>query len=174
MQNGKMKKVVVKSDPAAIMQHLEQSLQIDEYSLEEALQAQPDLFWRVSKKLAQLAAALDEAKAELAEIDANVDADIRGLAEREERKITNPEVEATKLLDKQIQDAADKVRSLKRELGLWGALKEAYEQRSYSLKTLADLYCSNYYGASPENANTRRMKQLDADITREALRKKNR
>jgi hypothetical protein len=135
-----------KSDPLLI--ELEKGLKIDENALEEVLQQQADLFYRVAKELALRISLRDQAKQELAEIEAEADIDLRKDARVNEEKITEKEIEAKKKLDTKVQRASDRFLKLTLQVGQWGALKDAYIQRSYVLKDMVALYLRSYYADS--------------------------
>jgi hypothetical protein len=127
------------------IEDLETGLQIDEYALDEALVAQPEYFYRVSKKLALTVSQRDAAKQGLAEEEARCDGQFREDAAREKEKLTETEVKNLIRLDKEVIKQQEQLNRLNREVGLLTALKEAYQQRSYVLKDLTSLHIANYY-----------------------------
>jgi hypothetical protein len=124
---------------------LEKGLRIDEDALDEALLAQPDLFYRVSKALALLSSRRDAAKQEIGEAEAVADLQIRTAARRDQTKITNEQVASEKRLNKRVKRAIDQMLHLNSAVAQFGALKEAYQQRSWALKELCNLNAENYY-----------------------------
>lgn len=127
------------------VEELEQGLRIDEHALDEALIAQPESFYRVSKRLALLTSRRDAAKQALAEEEARCDGQIRSDAAKEKEKLTETEIKNMIRLDKDVGKAQTELNQLGREVGLLGALKEAFQQRSYVLKDLTSLHIANYY-----------------------------
>lgn len=127
---------------------LEMALAIDENALNEALCAQPDLFYRVSKAYALQMSRRDAAKQALQDAEAAADLAERDAAQREDRKVTEGEIKARVQIDPQVAAARARLASLGEEVAKLSALKEAFQQRSYALKDLAGLYIANYYSAS--------------------------
>lgn len=125
---------------------LESKLKIDEHALDEALRDNPDLFYQVSQRLALAISARDEAKLILEETEAEAAMELRKEAEANDEKFTDKSVEAQVKLDKEVQKTARRFADYKSEAAKWTVLKEAYEQRSYALNKLVDLYLANYYG----------------------------
>lgn len=127
------------------IEDFEHSLRIDENSIDAALQEQPQNFYFVAKELTLLISRRDEAKKNLAEVEAEVDTEIRDDATNEERKITEKEVASLKALDKRVIRSNKEYSLLASEVGKWAALKEAYGHRLEALKSMVRLHLSNYY-----------------------------
>lgn len=155
----------------AALADLEPGLQIDENAMEEALLAQPDSYYKVSKRLALVISRRDAAKQELAEVEARADAKIRRDAELAEEKITEREVKSQKRLDTDVKTAGSNVLTLNYHVGELTALKEAFQQRSYALKELVALYIANYYGDLPSGQMSRQLRNVDATIAKDAMSK---
>jgi len=134
---------------------LEGALGIDEFELNVELAKHAELFYRVSKALALTISQRDAAKQALQDLEARVELDVREAAAQDDRKINNDEVRAMVVVDPQVRKARGALAYLSESVGALGALKEAFQQRSYALKDLSELYVANYYGASPENAGRR-------------------
>lgn len=164
---------------------LEDALRIDEHALEEALRDQPALFYRVSKAYALEVSRRDAAKQALADAEAEADLAFREEARAEEQyaaerasktkgreggqskiKLTEGEVRAKVQTDKNVVRARDRLTERAEIVGKLGALKDAFQQRSYALKDLAGLYIANYYTASENNAADRAVRQRDASDAR--------
>lgn len=122
-----------------------EKLLINEHGLEIELRNLPKLVDDIGQEHVLVIADRDEAKQELDEIEAKVDAEIRRDAAIADEKITNPEVESQKKLNPKVKAANKKFLDLKLEASQWGVLKEAVEKRSYALSKLCDLYIANYY-----------------------------
>jgi hypothetical protein len=130
--------------PSKLEQYREKLL-INEHSLEVELRDLPKLVDDIGQEHVLVIADRDEAKQELDEVEAKVDAEIRRDASLADEKITNPEVESQKKLNPKVKAANKKFLDLKLEASQWGVLKEAVEKRSYALSKLCDLYIANYY-----------------------------
>jgi len=159
--NSKDSKSEVSNDEDNI-QRLETGLQIDEHALDEALQYQPDLFYRVSARLSHLISERDYAKQELEEIEAEVSVRLRLEAEKEKTKLSVAECEALKTIDSEVVKASRKMLDLQRMVGQYSALKEAFNQRSYALKDLVALHIANYYSDSAQS-NQQRKERYEED-----------
>jgi hypothetical protein len=152
-------------------QQFENLLRIDRNALDVALEIQPDMFYRVSKNLVLCISKRDAAKQELQEIESAVDAQIRRDASIAGEKVTNPEVESLKGLDKGVLVAKEELAALNLRVGKWSALKEAFLQRSYALKELVALYSANYYGDVVQSNTEKPLRNRVATIARETLNK---
>ena len=138
------------TDPKLI-NTLEAKLQIDPHALDTALREHPDLFYKVASELALAISNRDESKQNLDEIEAVVDLEIRAESARLGEKTTEKEVESHKKTDKRVMSANDVFIEEKLNTARWTALKDAYEQRSYALSKLVDLYLANYYSSNQDN-----------------------
>lgn len=153
------------------IEDLETGLSIDEHALDEALIAQPEFFYRVSKKLALTVSRRDAAKQALAEEEAKCDGQFREDAAREKEKLTETEVKNLIRLDKDVIKATETLNSLNREVGLLTALKEAYQQRSYVLKDLTSLHIANYYTNTDgaQSSSRAALRDHTAQLAREGM-----
>jgi hypothetical protein len=128
-----------------MLEQLADGLEINKHELDEAWVLQPDVFWRVADGLARAISARDAYKLELAEIIANLDAQLRGEAERAGAKITETAIARELDLAPKVIDARAQHQRLCHAADRWQALKESYQQRSYALKDLTSLHIANYY-----------------------------
>lgn len=132
------------------LKQLESKLVIDEHALEIALREHPDLFYKVASELALAISNRDEAKQELDQIEAKVDSELRRAAQISEQKITETSILSNKNIDKRVISANDLFLEKRFDAAKWAALKEAYEQRSYALSKLVDLFLANYYSTNED------------------------
>lgn len=139
------------SSDSDLFSDLEELLQIDEHALEEALLAQPDAFYQVSKRLALEESRRDALKQYVkdAEAAAYLDYKKRG-------KATAEELKALVRTDKDVQDVVDKLLEKERMVGRLNALLDAFKQRGYALRDLWDLHMQSYYS---DSFNTERHKR---------------
>lgn len=160
------------------LEQLEDGLQIDQHDLDTALVQQPDWFYRVSKKLTYLVSQRDAVKQSLAEEEARCDAQFRSDAKNEKDKTTETEIKNMIRLDKEVRKISDHLLTLNRQVGEMTALKEAFQQRSYVLKDLVNLYVANYYTSNQDGGpSSRALKDHASDQARrgmaEARRRRN-
>jgi hypothetical protein len=158
------------------IEELEKGLLIDEHALDEALLRQPDAFYRVSKRLAIAISERDYAKQALEEEEARADAHIRESAALESKgdkkeKLTGPEVKALVALDKDVLRASKQLLHLRAQVGMWQALKEAFNQRSYALKDLVTLHAMGYFGETGNSRATNLLKDREAANNKEEMRR---
>lgn len=154
------------------IEELEEGLRIDEQALNDALVSQPELFYRVSKKLTMLVSQHDAKKQELAEEEAKADGEIRETASKEKDKVTETEIKNMIRLDRDVRKVSNELMDLRREVGQLTALKEAFSQRSYVLKDLVKLYIANYYESTAEDGSGahRELRDHSASRVRERLK----
>lgn len=148
---------------------LEAALRIDEYALEEALREQPGLFYRVGAAYAMEVSRRDAAKQALQDQEARESLDVREGARESGEKITEGQVSATVQTAPDVVRARERLLELSESVGRLGALKEAFQQRSYALKDLAGLYVANYYSASENSGASGEIRRRDADGARRAM-----
>lgn len=149
-------------------------LRIDEHALDDALKHQPDTFYRVSRRLALVISQRDQAKSELAEVEADVERALRRDADTAGDKITVAEINAAVRVDKAVKAAQARLHALNLAVGKWAALKEAFVQRSYAIKDLVGLSLANYYTDTSINSTERNQKEVQARNARVALNAKRR
>ena len=123
---------------------LERALRIDRHALDEALQQQPDLYYRGAQALALAKSRMDAAKEAAADLESDVEIGIREEVVAREEKLTEGAIKAMLRSDPQVREAAQKYLALKREVGQLSALVDSYEQRSYMLRELVGLYIAGY------------------------------
>ena len=87
---------------------LEKKLQIDQHALDTALREHPDLFYQVASELALAISNRDEAKQDLDQIEAQVDAELRRAAAVSEDKVTEKAIESNKNTDRRVIAANDR------------------------------------------------------------------
>lgn len=132
---------------------LEAAIIIDEHTLDVNCIQHSDLFYRVSRGLARYSARRDEQKQKTAEIEALVDAEVRRGHEGE--RITEAAIANQKITDPRVKLARKELAMLNRIVGQIAALKEAYLQRSYSLKGMIDLHLAGYFGDPSQRSGVR-------------------
>src|SRR4051812_37664570 len=125
---------------------LESGLLIEEHALDEALASQADCFYHVSKELAELISLRDFAKSHLADTEAKISITIRSSLQGKDKKPTEGEINAKVRTSKFVMEANKNLLDLQRKVGSYSALKESFEQRSYALNKLVELYSAGYFG----------------------------
>lgn len=134
---------------------LEEAVAIAEHSLDVNCIQHSDLFYRVSRSLARYTAKRDEQKQKTSEIEAFVDAELRRAPVADGSRLTEAAIANQKTMDPRIKLARKELAKLNRIVGQITALKEAYLQRSYSLKGMIDLHLAGYFGDPSQRSSVR-------------------
>lgn len=148
---------------------LEEGLRIDKNALDEALERAPDLYYRVSKELTLATSRRDAIKQELAEIEAEADNTIRIRAEGAKVKLTETDAKMQARLEPAVKRANRDLIEANRVVGMFSALKDAFNQRSYAIKDLVSLYVANYYSDSTGRQSSGNVKDHDAQVARRGM-----
>lgn len=155
------------SDIEELLSELEENLMIDEHGLDEACQTHPELYYRVSKHLALQISRRDAAKQHLMEVEAIADKEIR--SQNSEVKLTEREIDSRKIRHPAVRDAHRNLLRLTHQAAQLTALKESYQQRSYVLKSMIELYLSNYFSEISVSGSERDVKESKAISARKAM-----
>lgn len=134
-------------------EELQQALMIDEHDLERECRDQAVMFYNVSELNTLAQSRRDEAKQKLAEIEAEVDSDIRYDAEVAGERVTEPAIKSQIKLNKRYQKAARELKILQIEVGKLSGLERSYDHRKEMLKLLVRLYLANYFGEIEERGS---------------------
>lgn len=147
---------------------LKNKLTIDEHALEIALREHPQLMYDAGMQLATSISQRDESKQKLDEIEALVDKELRQAAATSGEKTTEKEIESNKKLDKRVKAANDDFLESKLTAQQWQVLKDSFEQRSYALSKLVDLYIANYYSTIERKSDVD-LKTVQSQRVKQAL-----
>lgn len=157
-----------KNDSNDRLREYENNLRIDEHRLEEEARDNAERFYDVAKDHAFAVSRRDQAKSILAETEARADLAIRKAAAVADEKVTVQEVEARRKTDPEYLEAVGQYSIMSERAATWSALKEAYQQRSYALNHLVDLYIARYYG-NIERKGSGDMRTVKADDNRRKM-----
>lgn len=131
------------------MDELRENIMIDKDDLDTMWIQQPQLFQRLGERLALEISIRDEAKEELKDIEAALDAAIR--EEDNERveqdggkKMTETAIKNKVREAKTFKTATERLARLATGVALLGATKETYQMRRYALQDLVSLHISGY------------------------------
>lgn len=130
-------------------------LRIDDTALEEALQQQPDAFYRVSGELALQRSRRDALKQYVKDAEAAAYLDYRA----DHPKAPAGEINALVRMDTDVQQVVDKLLTQERRVARLEALLDAFKQRKAALKDLVELYLHNYYSDASGGRTDLREKQ---------------
>jgi hypothetical protein len=132
-----------------VVSDLEARLLIDKHALDDECLDQPNRYYRVSEALTLAISQRDQAKQELTEVEARIDAEIReGHDTETDGRLTEKMVESQKSLHREVLKAKAAHGKLHAQVGKLNALKESYHQRRYMLQGLIDLHLGGYFGSS--------------------------
>lgn len=151
-----------KTDARDLIRDLEEALAINEDSLEEALQAQPDAFYRVAKALALESSRRDALKQYVEEAEAAAYLELKQEARDDEIKLSEAELKAKVRIDPDVIAAIDKLLTKSRLVAALQALEKSFSQRSYALKDLVELHLKNYYSDATSGRSDVRERQRQA------------
>lgn len=145
------------------IEEFENALEPDKHDLDTELMRQPQFHYMVNKEFVRARAARKKIKLKLENLISDLDKDLRQAGDS---KVTGRKREI---------DTSDEVRQLKEELleaetieEEWGALKEGFEQKSYSLKELTQLYSSEYFVRESGGYESRKASDALATKNKEA------
>lgn len=125
---------------------------IDEKNLVEEWEKQPELFLRYSMKLADARRELDEEKAALSVVNAELDRDIRENPEEHGvGKVTDASVKAAIPLNARYQKQERNVRDVKHRVDILSAYVDALDQRKKALEKIVDLHGQQYWSVPRSN-----------------------
>jgi len=133
------------------LKEFEAALIIDKHDLDTEILSQADLFYRVAQQYTQAASIKDEMYEVLKETDAEINLAIRH--QNTGNKITEAQINATVLQHKDHRGAFGDWLTAKEEADKAGHLKEAFIQRSYMLRDLAQLYIAGYFSEKSVSAD---------------------
>lgn len=122
------------------LEKLKEYLQIDKHALDDCLIEQPDVYYQVSEQLVQANAERDTLKLQLEELMAKEDQAIREKVARTGEKTTEAGIQNKIRTTVSVQALQAKYMDKRREAEEWGALKEAFSQRSFMLRELVALF----------------------------------
>jgi hypothetical protein len=139
-----------------LMRELESELAIDKNDLDTAWMRLPQLFYTVSSECVTANTERDRAKATVDEVYARLDKKLRQEAEEEveaqraadpksKAKVTEGRISQMIADSAEMQEVKAEYLSLKELADRWAALKESYQQKSYALRGLDELYAANYF-----------------------------
>lgn len=130
-------------------------LEIDKHGLDDEIVKQPSLLLQVAEAHAEAIAERDSCKEELATVDAELDGQVRRKLEKVKEKVTEAAVKHGIQTSQKHGDAFDTYMTAKTKADKLLALKEAFQNRSYMLRDLVQLYVANYYDQSSVQGNSR-------------------
>lgn len=148
---------------------LKERLAIDKHNLDDVIMEQPGLFYDVSEQLTIALAERDAAKENLEIVNAELDSKWRKNLQSQ-AKLTEKVISNHVMQDPDHEAAFTEYLTFKSKADRLQALKDAFQQRSYMLKSLVALYTANYYEDSAmKPSRAQEVSHYAANRTRIAL-----
>ena len=131
-------------------------LHIHKHRLDDELEIQPQMNEAIATELAAAQRRTSEAKDRLSKHEADLRTDLWESSE----KVTVAQVEAAVIRDRKRQELRKQFIECEEDQTRWQGLYEAWKQRGFAIKTLADLYSSQYF--SPDSVQNLRRNRNDS------------
>ena len=143
-------------------------LYINRHRLDDELEIQADIMDRISTQVVILNSKMIEAKDDLAQTEGRLAEDVR----EDEPKLTVGMIEAKVKRDPTRLRAWQKYQAARADHEAWTGLLDAWRQKGYSIRTLADLYSAQYFTMSSTQLSDRqRRRNEETDEGRASLRR---
>ena len=146
-------------------------LKIDKNQLDDAIEEQPDLFYRISVGVAFAISTMDKAKKDLSTCDAKLAFSIRLKRENLGEKVTEAIMLSLIESEDKHKEAVKEYLQAKFRADELLALKEAFLQRSYMLRELVSLYVAEYYSTGSVSPDRKDMKRFTYGRDRKKLKR---
>lgn len=142
----------------ATLQDYRNMLRLDRYRLDDELQIQAEVMDRISQEVNKLNSRMLAAKEELLRVEARLMVDI---AEDATAKMTVAQLDAAVRRHRDRMAAWSSYDAARYAFDEWEALRDAWKQRGFSIKTLADLYTSQYFTITDHQVRDRSDRDAD-------------
>lgn len=126
-------------------------LLVRKHHLDEELEIQAQTMDEISQQVARYNARMLEAKEDLAILEARLADDLR----EGDLKLTKDQLEGKVRRDRERVKAWGRYQDARSQHEEWSLLLECWRNKGYSIKTMADLYSSDYFAATASSATTR-------------------
>jgi len=135
----------------AELETFQEALKFDKHGLDDALEIQADIYYRVADKSARAISYLDGAKLRYEEMRAEVDGRIRaelaqeGSGDAKAKKPTEAQIMHLVSLDDDVMAAHDYFLRWKEAAARWDAMDRAFKQRASAMDSLVRLFAAGYF-----------------------------
>lgn len=141
---------------------------VNKHRLDDELEIQPEIMDHISTQVVIRNNRLIESKDDLARVEGRLSDDVR----ENEPKAGVAFIEARVRRDPERIQAWQRYQSARADYESWQGLLDAWKQKGYSIKTLADLYSANYFSLnSTQISDRQRRREQEGDENRAALRR---
>lgn len=146
---------------------------IDKHAMDDMWLEQPRIYQEIGERLALEISRRDEAKDELADVSATVDAEVRELHADDDKKPTETAIKNEVKADPRYKRALGNQRELELGVSRLTALKDSFHQRRYALQDLTTLWTGGYFTSNSGAAkDARERKHLTNREAMQAERKR--
>lgn len=139
-------------------------LPVSKHRLDDELEIQPDIMDRIATQVVIMNSRMIEAKDDLAKVEGRLAEDVRD----DEPKATIGIIDAKVKRNPERARAWEKYQAARATHESWVGLLDAWRQKGYSIKTLADLYAAQYFTLNSHQVSQR---QRDRDAQGDANRR---
>lgn len=147
-------------------------LLIDKSCLDQHLQEQAEIFYRIADALAQSQSVRDKAKEYIAITDAELNLQFRKVLEKDGVKVTDAKINAMVQDDEDHQEAFNKYMETKEQADKLSAMREAWMQRSYMLRELVGLFIAGYFSDAAMKGGSPDAREMKAQADRAEIHRK--
>lgn len=120
-------------------------LAIDKHAMDDMWLQQPQIYQEIGERLALEISLRDQAKDDLADVMAELDAQVRELHADDEKKPTETAIKNEIKQDEAYKAALRRSRALELNVQRLTALKDSFHQRRYALQDLTTLWTGGYF-----------------------------
>lgn len=120
-------------------------LMIDKNAMDDMWLEQPAIYQEIGERLALEISRRDEAKDDLADVTAELDAAVRELHADDDKKPTETALKNEIKQDKKYKVALARQRALELNVSRLTSLKDSFHQRRYALQDLTTLWTGGYF-----------------------------
>lgn len=145
------------------LEQLKALLTIDKNSLDDEISKQPMLYYDIAEACVEASAERDARKEELATVDAELDGKVRMALAKREEKVTEAMVKNAVQTNQEHETAFEAFMKAKTSADLLVAMKDAFGQRGYMLRDLAQLYIASYFEQSSVHNADRARYEVNRD-----------
>jgi hypothetical protein len=137
----------------ATLQSYRAMLRVDRNSLDDELEIQAEKMDQISQQVNLLNSKMLKAKEDLLRTEARLAISI---VEDSSAKMTAGQIDASIKRHRDRQEAWEAYEQARFNFDEWESLRDAWKQRGFSIKTLADLYTSQYFSIRDHQPSDKR------------------
>jgi hypothetical protein len=153
------------------LDQLRGSLQIDTGRLDEAMLTHSDLFYRVARLYARAQSRSDGALDSLKATESELLNQLRRERMRKGKRVTESQLKSELASLPRFREAQNALLVAQRAARDCLALKEAYQHRQYMLRSLVQLYVSEYFSVAQGDAGASRVRRRKAETVKAKVAK---